>query len=620
MKFKTAIAAAFAVVLSCASAFGQATILPPGETCFSATTGLSGMVGALGTITGGSLYTTGTYGGVSLTGGTGSGATANITVSGGTVTAVTVLNPGVGYVVGDVLSALAASIGGTGAGFSIPINSVAINSALAGGSVAFYIPSTSTPKQTWQNAGETILNTNPVTLDQNGCAVIYGAGVYRMVVQDSLGDVVYDKLTASTGTSGPFWAGPAGGTGNAITITDTAFALQDGATIQFLAASANTGPTTISVSGGGLISIVKDTATGPAALSGGEIGGGNTPMITYDAANVEFHLVNPSSGGGGGGGGTSSLVPPQGYLNLVGQASGNVIQTGDVVATSTIYYSPYVGNTIQVWNGSSFTTAVFSELTATLTSAGSPANSIQDACVFSNNGTPTLVIGPAWTNPAPGAGNRGTGAGTAQIIRLNGLWVNAGSIIGYNGLSSYTISANQCTYVGSLSIDTSSGQVSAYASWGQSRKWGVWNAYNRQPIQMQAGDNTSYSYLTNTWRVARATSGNSIEVFTGLPEEAFSLSTSGYTGGSITTNQTAAGAVAVGWNSTTAPSGRVGKFSFTNSTASPIVTDNAVIGAYLAPPSLGINIVNGLEDGLGADVSAWQGGQSFQVISAQYRG
>src|ERR1700760_1428111 len=101
MKFKTAIAAIFAVALSWSQAFAQATILPPGETCFQATTGINGMVGVLGTITGGSLYTNGTYGGVPLTGGSGTGATANITVSGGVVTAVAVLNPGVNYLVGD---------------------------------------------------------------------------------------------------------------------------------------------------------------------------------------------------------------------------------------------------------------------------------------------------------------------------------------------------------------------------------------------------------------------------------------------------------------------------------------------------------------------------------------
>jgi phage tail sheath protein FI len=79
-------------------------------------------VGTLGSITAGSSYTAGTYTNVPLTGGTGSGATANITVSsGGNVTVVTVVNRGSGYTVGDVLSASASNIGGTGSGFSVPV-------------------------------------------------------------------------------------------------------------------------------------------------------------------------------------------------------------------------------------------------------------------------------------------------------------------------------------------------------------------------------------------------------------------------------------------------------------------------------------------------------------------
>jgi len=78
----------------------------------------------LGSITGGSSYTNGTYAGVTLTGGSGLGATANITVSGGAVTAVTIVAYGAGYRVGDALSAAAASIGGTGAGFSVPVTAI----------------------------------------------------------------------------------------------------------------------------------------------------------------------------------------------------------------------------------------------------------------------------------------------------------------------------------------------------------------------------------------------------------------------------------------------------------------------------------------------------------------
>jgi hypothetical protein len=72
-----------------------------------------------GTLVGGTTYTNGTYTAVTLTGGSGSGAKATIVVSGAAVSSVTITTAGNGYVVGDTLSALAASIGGTGTGFSV---------------------------------------------------------------------------------------------------------------------------------------------------------------------------------------------------------------------------------------------------------------------------------------------------------------------------------------------------------------------------------------------------------------------------------------------------------------------------------------------------------------------
>jgi len=76
-------------------------------------------------LVGGALYTTGVYSNVALTGGSGSGATATITVVSGVITTVTITNPGQFYVVGDILSISGASIGaGTGAGFSITVSTV----------------------------------------------------------------------------------------------------------------------------------------------------------------------------------------------------------------------------------------------------------------------------------------------------------------------------------------------------------------------------------------------------------------------------------------------------------------------------------------------------------------
>jgi hypothetical protein len=73
---------------------------------------------------GGSGYTNGTYINVPLTGGTGSGATANIVVSGGVVTTVALVGAGIRYTEGDILSCLNTSVGGTGSGFNIAVDTV----------------------------------------------------------------------------------------------------------------------------------------------------------------------------------------------------------------------------------------------------------------------------------------------------------------------------------------------------------------------------------------------------------------------------------------------------------------------------------------------------------------
>lgn len=62
-------------------------------------------------------YTDGTYSNVPLTGGSGTGATANITILGGVVIGVEIVLSGKNYMSGDLLSASNADLGGTGSGF-----------------------------------------------------------------------------------------------------------------------------------------------------------------------------------------------------------------------------------------------------------------------------------------------------------------------------------------------------------------------------------------------------------------------------------------------------------------------------------------------------------------------
>lgn len=76
----------------------------------------------------GAAYIDGVYTGIPLTGGTGGGATADIAISGGAVTGVVFTNPGdltgIDYTVADVLTADATLLGGVGAGFAYTIDSV----------------------------------------------------------------------------------------------------------------------------------------------------------------------------------------------------------------------------------------------------------------------------------------------------------------------------------------------------------------------------------------------------------------------------------------------------------------------------------------------------------------
>lgn len=73
----------------------------------------------------GAGYVDGTYENVPVIGGHGAGATADVVITGGVASNFTLGNPGVGYMVGDALSVNNANLGGSGAGLSWIVNSLA---------------------------------------------------------------------------------------------------------------------------------------------------------------------------------------------------------------------------------------------------------------------------------------------------------------------------------------------------------------------------------------------------------------------------------------------------------------------------------------------------------------
>jgi hypothetical protein len=88
---------------------------------------ISGQVTALTVQNVGTGYVNGTYPNVPLSGGSGAGCTATITVFNSQVSSVVLSDGGTGYVQTDLLTALAGYLGGVGSGFSVEVTAIKPN-------------------------------------------------------------------------------------------------------------------------------------------------------------------------------------------------------------------------------------------------------------------------------------------------------------------------------------------------------------------------------------------------------------------------------------------------------------------------------------------------------------
>lgn len=165
---------------------------------------------------------------------------------------------------------------------------------LAGGSVTFFIPNTSTPKNTYLDAGATTPNTNPVVLDAGGRCICYGIGQYRQVVKDSSGNLIWDQLTQDISTVVSLWCGSATGTGNAIILSPSPVitTLTVGQTYAGMITNNNSGPTTLQISAIAVKDVYANAPTGIAPLVGGELVSGNIGLFLWNG--TVFIFQNPT--------------------------------------------------------------------------------------------------------------------------------------------------------------------------------------------------------------------------------------------------------------------------------------------------------------------------------------
>lgn len=310
-------------------------------------------------------------------------------------------------------------------------------------------------------------------------------------------------------------------------------------------------------------------------------------------------------------------VFPQGYLTLVSEATDALspVIRSDQSARTAVYYRPDVGDLIPVPDGTNFAVKSFSEMSLTLNS-NHVANAIYDVFVFDDGGTLRLVTGTAWNTATAGSGARGTGAGTTELTRLKGLLVNKNQMTVRNGATTYTMAAMHGLYVGSLYIDGSAGQVTCHVSFGQSRKWGVWNAYNKKKICLKGGDSTgSWTYGTATLRPSNGSTANSVSAFAGLPEAVRAEFKQHHSNNGSAQPMT----IAVGVNSTTTASGLAARRLGLGATYTDFGTmvGPATYDDFL---SIGVTTFTSLEQSSSGGSPTFFGTASYMLLSAEWVG
>jgi hypothetical protein len=214
-----------------------------------------------------------------------------------------------------------------------------------------------------------------------------------------------------------------------------------------------------------------------------------------------------------GGSAVTDPTPPQGRLTL---QTGMPVMTTTQSAKTTIFYTPYNGNKIPLYDGASMVMTTFAELSvATTDTTKSPAaigaSKVNDWFVWSDAGTLRLSHGPDWTNDT----TRSVGTG---LNFINGIWVN------FNNITN-ACNAARGTYVGTTRSNASSQLDWIFATSATVAGWfGVWNCYNRVSVSSLYGKTGTWTYATATWR---GWAGGATVPFTavfGLAEDAIDLS------------------------------------------------------------------------------------------------
>lgn len=206
-------------------------------------------------------------------------------------------------------------------------------------------------------------------------------------------------------------------------------------------------------------------------------------LVNFSAGTKDVFVTSPAS---------ILEVDPgvcQGRLTL---ESGVPVSTTDQTAKTTVYFTPFNGNRIALYNGNSWVLHQFSELSLALGTLTSGKN--YDVFVYDNGGTPALELSAAWTTDTVRA--------TALVLQ-DGVYVKSG--------------ATTRRFLGTIRTTSTTTTEDSTA------KRFVGNAYHRSArklLKAFASGTQDHTYigLTNTWRAFNNDTANRVEAVIPLPD------------------------------------------------------------------------------------------------------
>lgn len=226
----------------------------------------------------------------------------------------------------------------------------------------------------------------------------------------------------------------------------------------------------------------------------------------------------------------SGDVTISGTLSVAGRAtssSGRItlttgvpVTTADVTAATTIFFTPYGGNEIGLFDGSNWANFAFDEISIAVPAT---MNTMYDVFAFLSGGFVALATN-AWTN---------------DTTRATAIALQDGVYVEDSGLRTRR-------YLGSFRTTGVSGQTEDSAA-----KRYLWNYANRVDRPMVVIEATnSWTYTTATYRQANAATANQLDFVVGVSEDAVQANVFGMF---QQTDVNIQAGVAIGFDSTSAP-------------------------------------------------------------------